>query len=126
MLPRIENRSGDTFTRDEECFGRKDCGELRPGGGSWSKGLRLPERAEARLCWMDREELRIGSGSWSEGLSLPEREEDFLEERFERVIGIRIGVTTSALLSHYTASCRNFLIAVVKKKEKTTILLQIY
>jgi hypothetical protein len=88
MLPRIENRSGETFTRREARFGRKDCGVLRPGGSSPSKGVRLPEREEERLCWKEREELRTGSSSWSEGLRLPEREEDFLEERFERVIGI--------------------------------------
>ena len=88
MLPRIENRSGETFTRGEARFGRKDRGEMRSGGGSWSKGLRLPERDEERLGWKDREELRTFSGSWSEGLRLPKREDDFLEERFEREIGM--------------------------------------
>lgn len=88
MLPRIENRSGETFTRGEARFGRKDRGEMRSGCDSWSKGLRLPERDEEPLGWKDREELRTFSGSWSEGLRLPEREDDFLEERFEREIGM--------------------------------------
>jgi hypothetical protein len=88
ILPRIENRSGETFTRGEERFGRKDCGELRSSCDSRSERPRLAEREEERPDGKGRVEPRTGCGSGSKAPRLSEREEDFLEERFERAIGM--------------------------------------
>ena len=104
MLDRIENRSGETPGRDEERLGWKARmvvpvpargWELRTGPGSGAEGLRLPEREEDPFGRKEREVPCTGCSSWSEGLWLPERGEGFLDECFERVIGIWFVVTRS-------------------------------